>query len=193
MSSEIIAIAPEYEPAGLSLCQQVLATEWPLLAAPVRAVHERRPVTLVGVASVVRGSSWLARLFGWATGLPPVQQNGPVRVLLEPTHGGTRERWTRYFGSARPMRSTLRRAEDYIDETIGVTRLRFKYSLEGGAIRWTAVAGRTLGVPWPDSWLNGIEASESIRGNQYYFTVRAALPVVGLVVHYVGVLDVVAP
>jgi hypothetical protein len=149
MSSELTVVAPEYESAGSSLCRQVLATEWPLLAAAVRAVHERRPVT--------------------------------------------RERWTRYFGTARPMRSILRRAADYIDETIGVTRLRFKYSLEGGAIRWTAVAGRTLGVPWPDSWLKGIDASETIRGNQYYFNVRAALPVVGLVVHYVGAVDVVVP
>ena len=193
MSSELTVVAPEYESAASSLCRQVLATEWPLLAAAVRAVHERRPVTLVGVASVVRGSTWLARLFGWATGLPPEQHNGPVKVLLEATHAGARERWTRYFGTARPMRSTLRRAADYIDETIGVTRLRFKYSLEGGAIRWTAVAGRTLGVPWPDSWLKGIDASETIRGNQYYFNVRAALPVVGLVVHYVGAVDVVVP
>jgi hypothetical protein len=154
MSSELTMVAPEYASAGSSLCRQVLATEWPLLAAAVRAVHERRPVTLVGVASVVRGSTWLARLFGWVTGLPPEQHNGPVTVLLEAT---------------------------------------FKYSLEGGAIRWTAVAGRTLGVPWPDSWLKGIDASETIRGNQYYFNVRAALPVVGLVVHYVGAVDVVVP
>ena len=71
--------------------------------------------------------------------------------------------------------------------------LATEYSLEGGAIRWTAVAGRTLGVRWPDSWLKGIDASETIRGNQYYFNVRAALPVVGLVVHYVGAVDVVVP
>lgn len=189
---EVVPIVDD-ESADLSLCRQLLAAEWPLLAAPVRAVHERRPVTLLGIASVMRGSGWLARLFGWANSLPPEQINGPVKILLEPTHAGTRERWTRYFGSARPMRSNLRRAEDYIDETIGVTRLRFRWSLEGGSIRWTAVAGHTLGVPWPRSWLKGIEASESIRGNQYHFDVRAALPGVGLVVHYVGTLDVVTP
>jgi hypothetical protein len=193
MSSELPAIAADYESPDPSLCRQVLATEWPLLAAPVRAVHGRRPIALVGNASVVRGSGLLARLLGWSSGLPPEQHNGPVKVLLERTHSETGERWTRFFGTARPMRSRLRRAGEYVDETIGFTRLRFKYSLEGGSIRWTAVAGRTLGVPWPETWLKGIEASESIRGNQYYFDVRAVLPGIGLLVHYVGTLDVVTP
>jgi hypothetical protein len=89
------------------------------------------------------------------------------------------------------MRSSLRRAGDCVDETVGLTRLRFKFSLEGGSIRWTAVAGRTLGVSWPQSWLKGIDASESHRANRYYFNVRAALPGIGLIVHYVGELDVV--
>jgi hypothetical protein len=174
-----------------SLCQQLMSTEWPSLAAPIRAVHERRPVTLVGRATVVRGWGLLARLFGWVSGLPPDQHNGPVRVLLEQTHGGRRERWTRYYGTAPPMRSSLRQAGDCVDETIGLTRLRFKFILEGGSIRWTAVAGRTLGVPWPRSWLRGIDVSESHRGNRYYFNVRAALPGIGLIVHYVGELDLV--
>jgi hypothetical protein len=174
----------------LPLSQALLSAEWHLLAAPIRAVHERRPATLVGRATVVRGWGWLPRLCGWLSQLPEEQHNGPVRVMLEQTHSG-RERWTRYFGTAQPMHSSLRRAGNFLDETIGVTTLRFKLSLEGGSIRWTAVAGRTLGLPWPRSWLKGIDAYESHRGNRYYFNVRAALPGVGLIVHYVGELDLV--
>ena len=111
-------------------------------------------------------------------------------MVLEQMPGG-RERWTRHFGSARPMRSSLRRCGDCVAETVGVTTLRFKFSLEGGSIRWTAVAGRTLGIPWPRSWLKGIDGYESHHGNRYYFNVRAALPGVGLIVHYVGELDLV--
>ena len=178
------------ERLDLPLSQALLSAEWHLLAAPIRAVHERRPVTLVGRATVVRGWGWLPRLFGWLSGLPEEQHNGPVTVVLEQTRGG-RERWTRYFGAARPMQSSLRRRGDYVDETIGVTTLRFKFSLEGGSIRWTAVAGRTFWLPWPRSWLRGIDGYESHRGNRYYFNVRAALPGVGLIVHYVGELDLV--
>jgi Domain of unknown function (DUF4166) len=191
MTTKIAAMAADDECLDQSLSRALLMADWDLLAAPLHAVHERRPVTLVGKATVVRGWSWLAQLFGWLSGLPDEQHNGPVRVLLEQTPDARRERWTRCFGSARPMRSTLRRAGDCLDEAVGFTRLRFKLSLEGGSIRWTAVAGRTLGLPWPRSWLRGIDAWESHRGSRYYFNVRAALPGIGLIVHYVGEVDVV--
>jgi hypothetical protein len=184
-------ITAEGDASDVSISQSLLSSEWPFLAAPIRAVHERRPAALVGRATVVRGWGWMARLFGWVSGLPEEQHNGPVRVLLEQTHGGRRERWTRYFGNAPPMRSNLQRAGDCVDETIGISTLRFRFSLEGGSIRWTAVSGRTLGIPWPRSWLRGIDGYESHRGNRYYFNVRAALPGIGLVVHYVGELDLV--
>ncbi|MEA3141327.1 MAG: hypothetical protein QOK23_3496 [Gammaproteobacteria bacterium] len=191
MTTEFASTAVEGDIRSGSVCRALMSAQWNSLAPAIRAVHERRPVTLVGRATVVRGWGLMSRLFGWASGLPPDQHNGPVRVLLENTHGARRERWTRYFGTAPPMRSSLRRAGDCVDETVGLTRLRFKFSLEGGSIRWTAIAGRTLGVSWPQSWLKGIDASESHRGNRYYFNVRAALPGIGLIVHYVGELDVV--
>ena len=186
--NEFSAITADGERLDVPLSQALLCSEWHLLAAPIRAVHERRPVALVGRATVVRGWGWLARLFAWVSGLPEEQHNGPVRVVLEQMHGG-KERWTRTFGAARPMRSSLRRCGDCLEERIGASTLRFKFSVEGGSIRWTAVAGRTLGLPWPRSWLKGIDAYESHRGNRYYFNVRAALPGVGLIVHYVGELD----
>jgi hypothetical protein len=189
LMSEFPEITADGEPSELPLSQALLSADWHLLAAPIRAVHERRPVTLIGRATVVRGWGWLPRLFGWLSGLPAEQHNGPVRVVLEQARG--RERWTRYFATAPPMRSSLRRSGDCVAETIGVTTLKFKFSLEGGSIRWTAVAGRTLGLPWPAAWLKGIDGYESHRGNRYYFNVRAALPGIGLIVHYVGELDLV--
>ena len=191
MNFETLDVATPVGAEDVALCRRLLITEWPHVALPIRAVHARRPVTLHGSASVVRGTHWLSWLLGWIVGLPPAQSNGPVSVILELTHAGTRERWTRVFGDAAPMQSSLRRVGVCVEERLGLLKLRFRYSLEGGAIRWTAVAGHTLGVPWPRSWLRGIEASESQRGTQYYFNVRAALPGVGLIVHYVGVLDTV--
>lgn len=188
--SKFAEITADGEALELPLSQALLSAQWHLLAAPIRAVHERRPVTLIGRATVVRGWGLLPRLCGWMSGLPDEQHNGPVKVVLEQTHTG-RERWTRYFGTTRPMQSTLRRTGDCVVETIGITTLRFRLSLEGGSIRWTAVAGHTLGVPWPRSWLKGIDGYESHRGNRYYFNVRASLPGVGLIVHYVGELDLV--
>ena len=56
------------ERLDLPLSQALLSAEWHLPAAPIRAVHERRPVTLIGRATVVRGWGWLPRLFGWLSG-----------------------------------------------------------------------------------------------------------------------------
>jgi hypothetical protein len=176
-----------------SIARLLMSAEWTQLAAPIRVVHASRPITLSGRATVVRGRSWFARLMGSLSGLPPEQHNGSVRILLEQIRGGRQERWTRFFGDAPAMRSSLRRAGDSLDETVGITRLRFRLSLEGGSIRWSAVAGRTLGIPWPRSWLAGIDACESHRGNHYYFNVRAAVPIFGLIVHYVGEVAVVNP
>lgn len=185
---ESLVVVPVTYP---TLCRQVLADQWPRLALPVRLVHEIRPATLIGCASVVRGSGSLARLLGWIGGLPPEQRDGPVRVVLEQSLAGRRERWTRHFGGARPLCSSLRRVGSCIEETVGPTCLRFQYAVEGGSIRWRAVAGRTFGITWPRSWLDGIDAFETTRGGRYYFNVRAALPYIGLVVHYVGVLELV--
>lgn len=182
---------PEFHEAD-ALCAALLRNEWPLLAAPVRAVHARRPVTLRGTASVSRGEGVLARLVGWLARLPATQTNAPVRVILERTRDGRAERWTRWFGASAPMRSTLRLSGACLEERLGLLRMRFRLAAEGGSIRWHVVAISTLGIPWPRSWLDGIEASESVRAGCYSFDVRASLPVIGFLVHYAGVLAVEA-
>ena len=56
--SKFAEITADDERLDMPLSQALLSAEWHLLAAPIRAVHERRPVTLVGRATVVRGWWW---------------------------------------------------------------------------------------------------------------------------------------
>jgi hypothetical protein len=173
--------------APRSVTAIILQRDWAIVEPAVRAVHERRPMALSGHATVRRGLHPLARLAAWAAGLPRSQAGAPLRVVME-QDGDAAERWTRWFGASAPMRSTLRQRGDLVDERLGITSLRYRFQVEGGAIRWQVIAARTLFVSWPKRWLKGVQAMESVQGGRYYFDVGLVLPWLGLVFHYTGTL-----
>ena len=100
-----------------------------------------------------------------------------------------REEWTRDF-AGRAMRSTLRANGELLEESLGVVRFQFTLRARDGAIDWRVVGVRALGVPLPASWFSQVVARESAVDARYRFDVRAAMPLVGLLVHYHGALDV---
>lgn len=57
-------------------------------------------------------------------------------------------------------------------------------------LSWHLVRVRALGLPLPVSWFAGVTAREFELDGRYCFDVHAALPGVGLLVHYRGWLDV---
>ncbi|MGO1071164.1 DUF4166 domain-containing protein [Lysobacter sp. CA199] len=57
-------------------------------------------------------------------------------------------------------------------------------------LTWRLVRVRALGLPLPLGWFGGVHAREFERDGRYRFDVRAALPGIGLLVHYRGWLDV---
>lgn len=170
-----------------SVTASLLQRDWAIVEPAIRAVHMRRPMLLTGNATVRRGPHPLARLAGWIAGLPQSQAGAPLRVVLEQGGDGA-ERWTRWFGTSRPMCSTLCQQGEYVDERLGPTSLRYRFQVEGGAIRWRVIAARTLFVRWPQRWLDGVQAMESVQGGRYYFDVGLVLPWIGLVFHYTGTL-----
>jgi Domain of unknown function (DUF4166) len=176
-----------------SIAATILAERWMLIAPEVRAVHAQRPIVLQGSATVRIGHSVIARLICWFARLPTAQECGSLRVVLEQPFNDIRERWTRWFGSSRPMRSQLALRGTLFEERLGLNKLTFDLGVEGGAIVWQPRRASTLGIPWPKSWLAGIKAFESVRGEKYYFDVRLALPRIGMIVHYLGVLTLERP
>ena len=57
-------------------------------------------------------------------------------------------------------------------------------------LTWRLVRVRALGLPLPLGWFGGVRAREFERDGRYRFDVRAALPGIGLLVHYQGWLNV---
>lgn len=170
-----------------SLFRRVLGAEFETLPAAVRALHtaggHRR---YQGQVEVVRGANPLARLFAWATRLPPAGQ-GEVEVEIDA--GSEGEKWTRHIaGHAMPSR--LWEQDGLLCEQLGLARFGFRLTIEEGVIVWRVARASALGLPLPARWFAQVLARESEADGRYCFDVTASMPVAGLLVHYRGWLTV---
>jgi len=175
-----------------ALFARVLGPDFDSLPPTVRRLHEAPGAARwKGEVVVERGRHPLARLFAWATHLPP-HGTGPAVVEIEARDG--RERWVRRIGGG-AMPSRLWAGTGVTDgllcERLGAVLFGFVLGVEDGSIVWRVARVRVFGwLPLPARWFAGVVARESERDGRYRFDVRAALPVAGLLVHYRGWLDV---
>jgi hypothetical protein len=170
-----------------SLFAQVLGPAFDGLPAPVRALHVAQGTRRYrGEVEVERGSGLLSRRLAAATHLPPAGA-GPLCVEIEASP--VQERWTRFIGG-RAMPSRLWREGEILCERLGLARFGFRLAVEDGSIVWRVVRVRVLSLSLPARWFTGVGARESAEDGRYRFDVWASLPLIGLLVHYRGWLDV---
>ena len=171
----------------MPLFRRVLGVEFESLPSVVRALHtatgHRR---YRGQVEVVRGANPLARVFAWATRLPPAGQ-GEVEVEIDIS--GEEERWTRHIGG-HAMPSRLWERDGLLCEQLGLARFGFRLTMEQGDIVWQVERVTVLGWRLPAHWFDKVQARESEFEGRYRFDVAAAMPVVGLLVRYRGWLHV---
>lgn len=172
---------------SVPLFQRVLGAEFGTLPLAVGALHAARGHRRYhGQVEVARGANPLARLFAWATRLPPAGQ-GEVEVEIDANGEG--ERWTRHIGG-HAMPSRLWEQDGLLCEQLGLVRFGFRLTVEESGIVWRVARVNALGLRLPARWFGGVRARESEFDGRYRFDVAAALPVVGLLVRYRGWLDV---
>lgn len=179
--------AAEDARADEPLFARVLGGAFADLPPRVRALHAR-PGThrYRGIAHVVRGTSFLSRLCGWAARLPPAGEDVAVEVRIDAASG--RERWTRRFGG-HAMTSDLQADGIVLRERLGLVTFGFLLSVTDTGLLWNVCEVRALGVPLPVRGFAGVIARESEHGGRYRFAVAAALPFAGEIVRYEGWLD----
>jgi hypothetical protein len=171
-----------------TLFQLLLGDAFDRLPPRVRALHAANGSrTYRGMADVERGSGVLSRFAGAATALPPDGQQIPISVTIEA--GENYERWSRDF-AGHPMSSQLSASNGDLCESLGLANFRFRLSVENDVLVWRVRSVNALGIPLPARWFAGVIASEAEVDRRYRFDVRAELPVLGLLVHYKGWLDV---
>lgn len=140
-----------------------------------------------GEVDIRRNRNPLARLCGFATGLPPAMTAAPlaVEILAQPEG----EHWRRDFGGY-PMQSRLWRKAGRLCERLGLVTFAFALRVEAGALCWRVQKVSALGLPLPAAWFRGVYAREYENAGRYCFEVAAALPLAGELVHYRGWLAV---
>ena len=142
-----------------------------------------------GVGDAERGTNPLARLCCAIARLPP-PHSGPMCVDMNSTP--TDEHWVRRFGSHR-MPSHLRLHATGLAESLGPLRFVFELSVRDAVLHWRVRSVHAFGLALPCAWFSGVGAREFERDGRYRFAVFARLPLIGLLVHYRGWLDVDAP
>jgi len=168
------------------LFERALGEAYATLPSCVRVLHAGSG-RWRGEATVERGHGALSRLCAWLTRLPPAGAH-PVVVDIVTERDG--ERWTRRYGAAHAMPSRLWIARGVLHERLGPATLRYRMTVEAGAIVWRVTGIRIFGLlPLPASGFAGVEARESGDEGRYRFDVRARLPGIGLLVHYRGWLE----
>lgn len=170
-----------------TLYQRILGADFERLPARLRELHARRGVRrYAGEAEASRGAGRLSRLCGWIAGLPPAHA-GAIEVEIDADLAG--ETWIRRFGDG-AMRSRLRERGGLIQERLGPMAFAFALERVDDGLIWRLRSVRALGLPLPLHWFDGMHAREFEHDGRYRFDVRAALPGIGLLVHYRGWLAV---
>ena len=141
-----------------------------------------------------RFGSGLAGLLGrgWArrSGLPLVAGDHELEVSVGQDAAGLF--WTRRFDASRTMRSHFlpegRWPDGWWNERIGPLQLRLAVDLDGGDWSWRLAGVRWHGIPTPARMLR-MTARKSIEAGGYRFAVRFAMPWIGELLAYEGLLQ----
>jgi hypothetical protein len=153
----------------------------------VQAVHGGASGLWTGRASVQRGSRVLLRLAATIAGLPTSQRDVLTRVAIEAGEG--REVWTRCFGDASPMRSTLSAAAGLLREQLGPVTMQFRIVAAQGSMNWELQRIAFFGLPLPRNCFR-VQARAGSTSRGYHFFVAVQVPGIGELIRYEGDLDV---
>ncbi len=169
--------------------RRALGPDWDRLPQAIRQLHDVSAHHLyVGEASVENGVTLLARLCRVLLRFPPAASVLPVQVALQ--REGSRERWTRCFGT-HSFHSILSLPADgernTVFERFGALSFRITLPVTGDGLEMPVKRAYCLGIPLP-AWLTPRSQTREFVDAQgrFNFDVAVYMPVAGLVVRYRG-------
>jgi saccharopine dehydrogenase-like NADP-dependent oxidoreductase len=172
-------------PPSLYAC--VMGERYHVLPELVRRIHHVcGDGGASGDATVVRGRSILARIIAGLMGFPP-EGSHALHVSFAERDGV--ERWRRSFGD-HTFTSHLSQRRGRLVERFGALRFAFDLPSDANGLEMRMRGWSFLGLPLPLALAPQSRAREWQEQGRFRFDVPISLPLVGLIVHYAGRLDV---
>ena len=176
------------------LYMRVMGDSWTQIAAPVRCVHATHSIVRAhGHLRIQHGRHPVARLLARMLRLP--HPCAAAEACLIVTARADREHWQRTFNGRRLDTRQYESKESELAERFGVFELRFRLDASEGSLlyvqRGAAFLFGSVRLRIPVSWSPRVEAREDPAGpRRVQVDVRVALPGVGPLITYDGVIDV---
>lgn len=183
------------EEDGTPLYRRILGQAFASLLPRVRELHDGTTTRRwSGVAEVRRGRNPLAWLVAAIIGFPKAATAVPVTVTFAPD--GDAERWTRSFaGKVFVSLQSLGcgRNAHLLVERFGFASFALALVVEDDRLLLVPRRWSVFGIPMPRALLPKGTSFETEREGRFAFDVEIALPLIGRIVAYRGVLDPDAP
>jgi hypothetical protein len=160
----------------------------------LRQLHSR-PEARVGGTVAMRFGTGLAGVLGRRLarrlGMPDVA--GPQHLIVDVGHDATRMRWQRRFGDGHALLSVFAPVGHFPDghwiEDTGRIALALQVDINGDGWDWRLVGARLRGMSLPLWLLPRFSAYKRVEAGRYRFHVGFALPGLGELMAYEGLLD----
>jgi hypothetical protein len=163
-----------------------LGAEFDQLPVTVQRAHAGK-IRLTGYARVSRGGSVASALATFMR-LPAATER--VAMSVEGEHLPDRMIWNRRFGERR-FESCFKLRRGRLIESLGPFRLQLHLDVRDHRLRYMLEHVTLFGVPVPRALAPQLEAWEGERDGRYDFAVEVRLPLIGRLVRYEGLLDLV--
>lgn len=173
------------------LYKRIMREEFERLPTVVQRLHEPcGELGASGRATVERPRHPIARLIGRVFGFPPAMTDAPLTIEMREEHGG--ETWTRCF-NGHTLVSRMRVDRGYIVERFGLLNFRMQLRREADGLTMHQCGWKLGPLPMPRRLGPRGTASERAIDGRFHFDVPIALPLVGLLIHYRGWLEIEPP
>ena len=162
--------------------EQALGNRFMHLPAAIQVMHSR-VTKMSGRVDVQHGEHWLARTVAHWLGLPAAAEHQPLTVRFERT--SDTEIWRRSF-AGHLLISKQYCENGYLREQFGPLQLAFALNTDGQTLDIHLRQARLFGIRLPKTWQPKLTAQEWPLGDGVGFSVNVTLPLIGLLIRYVG-------
>lgn len=176
------------------LYERLLGSSWPQIAEPVRIFHATEsPLRASGRLQIRHGRNPLTPLVVTLLRLPRASDAADTRLSVISGAGG--EHWLRTFDGRRLETRQYQASESELAERFGALEFRFRLAASNGSLVYHQLEAAFLFGPlrlrFPAALAPRIDAREDPAGSrQIRIHVSVALPVLGPVVTYDGIIDI---